>query len=325
MFLSRGTLLVLLVGGCVAAIVPHLRRIVVKTLYSAVAFLMAYIAFKWLERCIRSTTSSRMSEKEHKHTFTVTDLPLVKSRGIQPINLQFPVHPLSKLHRLSDICLPSCPHAERALMRLVATLSNRYIKSWTPFLTIDPSFSASLDMILSSFLSVFASRIVGGGPATTDCSSGRDFVQFLTLCVFPTMTRHIKVCKAASNGILSAPKVRYPRKAGRSVKKHQSSSTTSAPNLLQFYPKELLHVSLLDGGQYWRGLASKLLPIFLPESEYSCKIFSTLMREALVCKVIQPLIDRLSDPVFWLWRFNNFVRKFTFSSSLCINMHTYLE
>lgn len=164
------------------------------------------------------------------------------------------------------------------------------------------------------------------GPTTSVSVKGLDFVQFLTLHAFPIITRHIAASKLASDLAYSTITKRKnntkPKQEGHLGWSllYATNLISTSSTLLQFYPKEHLHASLTRGtslsekpsGEHWRGIVASILHHFLPESEYTCPIFSTLVREVLVCKLIQPLIAKLSDPEFWLIRFNNLADSFIF-------------
>ena len=66
---------------------------------------------------------------------------------------------------------------------------------------------------------------------------------------------------------------------------------------------------------YLRKLFKPIIPLLIPKSE-DVKIITILLREILVCKVIQPIIDSMADSDFWNQTFDMIAEKLILEYSL---------
>ena len=65
-----------------------------------------------------------------------------------------------------------------------------------------------------------------------------------------------------------------------------------------------------------RKVFKPIIPLLLPKSEGDVKILTVLVREIVVCRVIQPLLESLVDPDFWNQTFDMLAEKLILEYSL---------
>lgn len=67
---------------------------------------------------------------------------------------------------------------------------------------------------------------------------------------------------------------------------------------------------------YLRKLFKPIIPLLLPKNEGDVKIITVLLREILVCKIIQPVIETLADSDFWNLMFDRLAERLILEYSL---------
>lgn len=141
-----------------------------------------------------------------------------------------------------------------------------------------------------------------------------DFPALIISRIVPFLTTHINECRNAQRQLAKTD----PELLNT---KHASNSKDYA--LASFYWNGQLHHAVTwpdiqqsqsqeDPGdkleeEYFRKIVDDILPLLTPSSESSSECFRLLVREALVCTVLVPTLQSLSDPDYWNQTLNSFV------------------
>ncbi|KNC96238.1 uncharacterized protein SPPG_08392 [Spizellomyces punctatus DAOM BR117] len=123
-----------------------------------------------------------------------------------------------------------------------------------------------------------------------------DFVHFVASRALPLLTAHVTEYRRAERLL-----------RGHKLQRTVTESDEMDCQLARHYMNGRLHpaisanptptVSLEHG--YLRRIIEATLPLICPANEISSRLFVIIVREILVCKVVQPALDLLADPDFW--------------------------
>jgi len=175
------------------------------------------------------------------------------------------------------------------LHQLLNNVINEFILSWYNEITPSRSFLYQLENVIYSAAIVIIEHV-----------KKVNFEDLIGKIVLPIIYNHIIEFNKARQRI--------------------SSINSGNPELkiAMYYNNGMLHPAVLPTlnstqkleYNHLRKVFEKIIPILIDKKIYQSRIIVVLLREILVCKVIQPLIDMLSDPDFFNQQFIDLSERF---------------
>ncbi|RKO90423.1 PXA domain-containing protein, partial [Blyttiomyces helicus] len=175
---------------------------------------------------------------------------------------------------------------QRALDDILAFISRDYIRAWyIPSISPEMAFVARVDAALHFALAALKQR-----------AERVDYVHLIAARAIPLLTSHVTEYRRAER-LVKGDRLQRSlteshetdcqlAKCYRDGKLHAAVSPNPTPTL----PLELA---------YLRKRVDRFLPLLIPRSESRSRILVILVREIVVCRVLQPLLDSISDPDYW--------------------------
>ncbi|KXS10908.1 hypothetical protein M427DRAFT_459903 [Gonapodya prolifera JEL478] len=204
----------------------------------------------------------------------------------------------SPLDRLASTSGSGSP-LDRPLRKLALKISDEFL-AWVADLSREKQFILSVQSSIISAVSTF----VRLGLAV-------DWGLYLTEHLLPAVTEHLAETKRAEKRLHSANILGSRRGQGQGQGYGQTQTQTQASEertVDRFYRGGNLHPVVTRAGTgnrvdaecfHLRTAFAKILHIALPQTERHSALVFCIVREVLVCKVIQPLLRMLADPDFW--------------------------
>ncbi|KAI9091140.1 PXA domain-containing protein [Phlyctochytrium arcticum] len=163
-----------------------------------------------------------------------------------------------------------------------------YIQAWYHnAISRDLGFINSSNQVLHDVVATLVERVVKW-----------DVTQFVTSKALPILTAHISEYRLAERAMKS--KLR-----GGGTQQQVELALVGAYRAGHLHPATSAEAAPTLGLEraYLRQVVAKLLPLLgktpLARRELDSKIVTTLVREILACKILQPVIEMLSDADFW--------------------------
>ncbi|KAG5720825.1 Structural protein MDM1 [Termitomyces sp. T112] len=183
---------------------------------------------------------------------------------------------------------PDAPLVSSALNDILIMIVRDFVLVWYKDISSSPSFP----MAVSSLLHASLGRLL-------DRASSIDFSAFMVKRILPKITAHIEQFRQSEVALRGAG---LERKLTQSeeldlllANKYSGKSGKLHPavrNLSTTFTKQTEEMHL-------RQLIEKALPYVLPDVETRSQALRVVVREILVCSVLQPVMDMISDPDFW--------------------------
>ncbi|KAG5342051.1 hypothetical protein C0989_005731 [Termitomyces sp. Mn162] len=183
---------------------------------------------------------------------------------------------------------PDAPLVSSALNDILIMIVRDFVLVWYKDISSSPSFP----MAVSSLLHASLGRLL-------DRASSIDFSAFMVKRILPKITAHIEQFRQSEVALRGAG---LERKLTQSeeldlllANKYSGKGGKLHPavrNLSTTFTKQTEEMHL-------RQLIEKALPYVLPDVETRSQALRVVVREILVCSVLQPVMDMISDPDFW--------------------------
>jgi sorting nexin-25 len=184
---------------------------------------------------------------------------------------------------------PDAPHLSAALNDILILTVRDFVLTWYKELSPSPSFP----MAVSSLLHDSLGRLL-------DRAAGIDASALIVKRILPRITAHVEHFRQSEIAL---------RGAGLQRKLTQSeeldmllASRYAAKGVGRLHPAiENLSTTFTQQTEeiHLRQLIDKALPHVLPTKEFKSQALRLAVREVLVCVILQPLMDMVSDPDFW--------------------------
>ncbi|KAJ1551569.1 Intermediate filament protein, partial [Nowakowskiella sp. JEL0078] len=175
---------------------------------------------------------------------------------------------------------------------LLSYVQRDFIDSWyRPYVSPVNAFPSHLGHLLRYMITKVDERV-----------EGVDFVQFIIDRIVPLVTLHIRDSREAESGLLGT---KFHRMMNSSILNSEDHSVDS--QLAKHYRSGKVHPAISSEPvstlplelNYLRKLTEKILKIICPENELKSKIIKVMLREVLVCRILQPVVEYLADPDYW--------------------------
>ncbi|RDB29667.1 Sorting nexin-12 [Hypsizygus marmoreus] len=184
---------------------------------------------------------------------------------------------------------PSAPLVSSALNDILIMIVRDFVLVWYQDLSSSPSFPMAVSSVLHESLERLLDRA-----ATVDISV------LVVKRILPKVTAHIEQFRQSEVALRGAGLERKLTQseeldlllASRYSGKGGGKLHPAIENLSTTFTKQTEEMHL-------RQLVEKALPHVLPETEARSQAFKLVVREVVVCTVLQPLMDMVSDPDYW--------------------------
>jgi sorting nexin-25 len=183
---------------------------------------------------------------------------------------------------------PDAPHLSAALNDILIMIVRDFVLTWYKELSPSPSFPMAVSSVLHDSLGKLFDR-----------AAGIDISALLVKRILPKITAHVEQFRQSEIALRGAGLERKLTQseeldmllASRYATKGGGRLHPAIENLSTTFTKQTEEIHL-------RQLIEKALPHVLPEKEYKSRAYRLVVREVLVCVVLQPLMDMVSDPDF---------------------------
>lgn len=204
---------------------------------------------------------------------------------------------------------PLCPDApllSSALNDILIMIVRDFVLTWYKELSSSPSFPMAVSSVLHDSLERLLDR-----------ASGIDISVLVVKRILPKVTAHIEQFRQSEVALRGAGLERKLTQseeldlllASRYSGKGAGKLHPAIENLSTTFTKQTEEIHL-------RQLVEKALPYVLPETESRSQAFKLVVREVVVCAVLQPVMDMVADPDFWNRAIDQVVRVY---SKLSVN------
>jgi sorting nexin-25 len=183
---------------------------------------------------------------------------------------------------------PDAPHLSTALNDILIMIVRDFVLTWYKELSPSPSFPMAVSLVLHDSLGKLLDR-----------AAGIDIPALIVKRILPKITAHVEQFRQSEIAL---------RGAGLERKLTQSeeldmllASRYATKGIGRLHPAiENLSTTFTQQTEqmHLRQLIEKALPHVLPEKESKSRVYKLVVREVLVCVVLQPLMDMVSDPDF---------------------------
>lgn len=189
---------------------------------------------------------------------------------------------------LPQLC-PNSLHLSSALDEVLNLIIRDFVLTWYNDLSPSPSFPVAV----FSLLHEATKRIF-------DRANGVDWAALVVRRIIPKITLHIEQYRKSEVALRGAKLERKLTQsdeldlllASRYSSKGTSKLHPAIDNLSTTFTKQTEEAHL-------RQLVEKALPYILPEAEVHSDVLRLVVREIVVCIVLQPVMDMIADPDFW--------------------------
>ncbi|KAG8219562.1 PhoX domain-containing protein [Butyriboletus roseoflavus] len=188
---------------------------------------------------------------------------------------------------LPSLC-PDMPVVSSNLNDIMILIVRDFVLSWYKDISSSPSFPTAVSTTLHAAIEQLLQRAT-----TIDVSS------LLVKRILPKVTSHIEQFRQSEVALRGAGLERHltqseeldmllaSRYVGKGERLHPA-----VDNLSSTFTKQNEETHL-------RGIVDQILPYILPENEARSKVLKIVVREVIVCTVLYPMIDMVTDPDFW--------------------------
>lgn len=183
---------------------------------------------------------------------------------------------------------PDAPHLSAALNDILIMIVRDFVLNWYKELSPSSSFPMAVSSVLHDSLGKLLDRAVG-----------IDISALVVKRILPKITAHVEQFRQSEIALRGAGLERKLTQseeldillASRYATKGVGRLHPAIDNLSTTFTQQAEQMHL-------RLLIEKALPYILPEKEHSSHGYRLVVREILVCTVLQPLMDMVSDPDF---------------------------
>ncbi|KAL2916857.1 tRNA (guanine-N(7)-)-methyltransferase (tRNA(m7G46)-methyltransferase) [Polyrhizophydium stewartii] len=288
---------------------PLLRRVVLN---AAAALALLVLAGLWTAARDARLGRSELARLRDRSGFFLTeaDARRVAARHGAPVR-QFPLSSTAYWERLGTLRRKETapartpqyianPQIQASLDDLVAFVARDFVASWFAHISSDPepAFVGQVKLALHHVLAELKMRI-----------DRVDMAQLIVARVAPALAAHARDMSAAEKMLRAERRQKTP------------IGQDELDNLLARYyrPKGGLHPAVFVNRdlankperssrlelEHLRSRIKPIVPLLLQRSDSGSRVLVTLLREILVCRILQPVSEMLSDPDYWSQTFGS--------------------
>ncbi|KAJ3039594.1 Intermediate filament protein [Rhizophlyctis rosea] len=168
---------------------------------------------------------------------------------------------------------------------LLEKVSRDFVRSWYPIISPEPVFLSRVDALLFTVAINLKRR-----------AEHVDVVQLYVSKVLPLWTAHVTECHRAERLL-----------RGERVRRTTADQDKADCQMAKYYLNGALHPAITAQPRptlpleqtYLRTVMDRVIPMICSTPDVNSKVFSTILREILVCRILQPMAESFSDPDFW--------------------------
>jgi sorting nexin-25 len=184
---------------------------------------------------------------------------------------------------------PESPPVSAALNDIIVLVVRDFVLTWYKDLSTSPSFPTAVSSIMRDSVQRVLAR-----------SSAIDISAFVVKRILPKVTVHIEQFRQSEVALRGARLERQLTHseeldlllASRYASRGAGKLHPAVDNLSTTFTKQSEEIHL-------RQLVDKALPFVLPETEARSKALKIVIREIVVCSVLSPIMEMMTDPDFW--------------------------
>ncbi|KAF9209455.1 Intermediate filament protein [Haplosporangium sp. Z 27] len=176
------------------------------------------------------------------------------------------------------------PQLSEAIDTVIELIMRDYVTGWMRAITPEVVLQQRLEELLRIILIRLKTRVMD-----------LDLTQLLVTRLVPKVTAHVNDFRKAEMAL-----------RGNSLERSLTESDELDIMVAGKFRSGRLHKALSTSistkateEAYLRNVVQAILPTLLPASEMHSEILRHLLRELLVCAVLRPIMDLLSDPDYW--------------------------
>ena len=181
------------------------------------------------------------------------------------------------------------PQLSRALNDVIALIVRDFVQSWYRDISSSPCVPQAVTALIHQSLQKLRDR-----------AEGVDVPAFLVRRIIPKVTAHIEQFRQSEMALRGADLERRLTQsdeldillANKYTAKGSGKLHPAIANLSSTFTRQTEEMHL-------RKLVDQILPFILPENEAKSRALTIVVREILVCTVLYPVVDMVSDPDFW--------------------------
>ncbi|KAJ3336545.1 Intermediate filament protein [Gonapodya sp. JEL0774] len=182
--------------------------------------------------------------------------------------------------------VPNGEGFEKPLRKLASKITAEFLVPWYGELSEEKKFLQSVQDKVVISVGALLRRILTV-----------DWARYISDELLPAITEHVAETKRAERRLLSSSVLNRQR---------LEAHTLENRNLERFYRGGNLHPVVTRFGNrteaecfHLRGSLAKILHVVMPEAERQSALVISLVREIIVCKILQPLLEKITEPDFW--------------------------
>jgi len=194
--------------------------------------------------------------------------------------------------------VPEAPQLSRALNDIISLIVRDFVQSWYQDISSSPSFPQAVTALIHQSLQKLRDR-----------AEVADVPAFLVRRVVPKITAHVEQFRQSEIALRGADLERRLTQsdeldillANKYAARGSGKLHPAIQNLSTTFTRQTEEMHL-------RKLVDQILPFIIPENGAKSRALTIVVREILVCTVLYPLVDMVSDPDFWNQSIDRVVR-----------------
>ncbi|KIL71534.1 hypothetical protein M378DRAFT_65168 [Amanita muscaria Koide BX008] len=185
--------------------------------------------------------------------------------------------------------LPPAPQLSKALDDIISLAVRDFVQSWYQEISSSPSFPQAVNALIHQSLE----KVINKAETV-------DLPAFLVRRLLPKVTAHIeqfRQSEIALRGVDLERRLTQSEEldlllANKYAARGSGKLHPAIENLSTTFTRQTEEMHL-------RKLVDQALPLILPENAANSKALTIVVREVLVCAVLYPIMEMVSDPDFW--------------------------
>ncbi|KAJ8327045.1 tRNA (guanine-N(7)-)-methyltransferase (tRNA(m7G46)-methyltransferase) [Batrachochytrium dendrobatidis] len=174
---------------------------------------------------------------------------------------------------------------------LVGHVTQDFICSWYSYVSIEPAFISRIEQAMHNAFAEIKMRL-----------DRIDIAQIVVVKLCPALVVHALEIRKAERLL-----------RGERIQKKVPEGSELDHQLARYYLNGNLHPAVSASPvrnmelelAYLRSKLKHIIPLLFQKSETGSRVFTILIREILVCRIIQPIMEMLSDPDYWNQTFDS--------------------
>lgn len=253
------------------------------------AFLVSIVYLAHILDTTRRFARANLADAARPFAFsTPAAWQALTTRSQWSLNDQPPLTPL----------VPHAPQLSRALNDLIALIVTDFVQSWYRDISSSPCFPQAVTALIHRSLQKLRDR-----------AEVVDVPAFVVRRLVPKVTAHIEQFRQSEIALRGADLERRLTQsdeldillANKYAAKGSGKLHPAIENLSSTFTRQTEEMHL-------RKLVDQILPFVLPENEAKSRALTIVVREIIVCTVLYPVVDMVSDPDFWNQSIDRVVR-----------------